>query len=150
MKKLLLILLLLLIPCIAFSQIFDLGADVGFGYLTEWESFITNIDIAIYINPNGLLSGVAYGGVEVLMENGVRFGMPVTTFLPYSDRYSIGGALNLNLLDITLYVSFTHYCLHPVWSGWNQFFEKAYAENSTKFMVGMNHNWPYKVNRRGK
>lgn len=141
MKKLLLILMLLLIPCIAFSQPLDVGLNAEIGYLTEWECYIANMDLALYVNPTGIISGVFYVGIEVLMDNAAG-----VFFLPYRDSYSIGAALNVGVF----YVKGEHYCTHPVWSGWSQFYEKAYTENCTKFSIGWQVNMPYRVNRRGR
>jgi len=142
MKKLLLILLLLLIPCIAFSQLFDIGGEFGFGYLTEWECYIAEVNVAFFVNPNGLINAVMYGGVETLMDTAGK----TFSFYPYLDRYSIGTTVNFSVF----YVDFTHYCILPVWSNWNQFTEKAYIENCTKITTGIRWNMPYKVNRRGR
>jgi len=143
MKKLLLVLLLLLIPCsIAFSQPLDMGVNAEIGYLTEWECFVAKGEVALYINPTGYIGGTFYVGLEVLMDlNDAAF-----TFAPYRDRYSVGATFNISVF----YIDVQHYCIHPVLSNWNQFIEKAYAENCTQISVGWKVNMPYIVNHKGR
>jgi len=142
MKKLLLILMFLLLPCMVFGQIFDVGADLGFGWLTEWESYIVTADVALYINPDGKIGGTLYGGVEVLM-GALGEGL---SFCPYSDRYSVGAVINVSIF----YAGVEHYCIHPVWSYQEQFDKHWYVENCTKIMAGISWQMPHRVKRRGK
>jgi len=144
MKKLLVLLMLLLlfVPCVAFSQVFDIGANFGFGRLIEWESYIVTVDLALYINPDGRIGGTLYGGVEVLMD-ALGEGL---SFCPYSDRYSVGAVINVSIF----YAGVEHYCIHPVWSYREQFYGHWYVENCTKIMAGIAWQMPHRVKRRGK
>jgi len=144
MKKLLLILLFLffLLSCVAFSQPLDMGINAELGYLTEWECYSMNMDIALYINPNGVIRGTVYGGIEVLMDiSDVAF-----AFAPYRDTYKIGATFNVSVF----YIKGEHYCTHTVISNWGEWYKKAYAENCTKFSIGWQVNMPYKVSHRGR
>ena len=144
MKKLLLILLFLffLLPCVAFSQPLDMGINCELGYLTEWKCYCLNMDIALYINPSGIIRGTLYGGMEVLMDITDAGFM----FAPYRDTYKIGAALHASVF----YVKGEWYCTHPVFSNWDQFYEKAYAENCGKISVGWQINMPCKIEHRGR
>jgi len=144
MKKILflLMLLFLLVPCMASAQFFDVGVNAELGYLTEWECYSLNMDIALYINPSGIIRGVVYGGIEVLIDiSDIAF-----AFAPYQDTYKIGAAFHVNVF----YVKGEWYCTHPVWSNWDQFYERAYGENCGKLSVGWQVNMPYTVSRRGR
>ena len=145
MKKLLPILLFLffLLPCMTFSQPLDMGINCEFGYLTEWECYSLNMDVVLFINPNGMIRGTVYGGIEVLMD--IHDAM--YAFAPYQDTYKIGATFNVSVF----YIKGEHYCTHPVISnflaGWT---ERGYAENCTKFSFGWQVNMPYKVEHRGR
>ena len=144
MKKLLLILLFLffLLPCVAFSQPLDMGINAEIGYLTEWDCYIASADMALYINPSGIIGGAVYVGIEVLMDlNDAGF-----MFAPYRDTYKIGATFNVSVF----YVKGEWYCTHPVFSNLDQFYENAYAENCGKISVGWQVNMPYKVNCRSR
>jgi len=147
MKKLLLVGLVVLLvvfsgTCV-FAQPLDMGINAELGYLTEWKCYSMNMDVVLFINPNGIIRGTVYGGIEVLMD----LHDMMYAFAPYQDTYKIGATFNVSVF----YIKGEHYCTHPVISnllaGWT---DRGYAENCTKFSVGWQVNMPYKVTHRGR
>jgi len=124
---------------------FSVGLDCSFGHLPNLSSYFANIDVALYVRPGKLINGVIFGGIEVLTDNGYKYGHSLLSFCPYQDRYSFGVALNVKMFSFKV----EHYCIHPVWSNWSQFAYRAYAENSTKFSIGIQYQYPFRVKRIG-
>ncbi|MBA7525005.1 hypothetical protein ES705_17150 [subsurface metagenome] len=125
------------------NPFFSPGIDLSLGYLPGLNSYFANIDVALYVRPDKLINGVIFGGVEVLSESSGKYGGSAFLFRPYQDRYSFGYALNITMFSLRI----EHYCIHPVWSDPSQFEAKAYAESSTKYSIGIQYHYPFKVKR---
>jgi len=127
------------------NPFFSTGVDFSFGYLPSLDFYSANVDAALYIRPDKLINGVVFGGIEVLMERARKYGGSAFSYCPYQDRYSFGMALNVKMFSLRI----EHYCIHSVLAHWSQFEAKLYAEDSTKFSIGVQHKFPFKVKRIG-
>lgn len=127
-----------------YNPFFSPGIDLSLGYLLGLNSHFANIDVALYVRPDKLINGVIFGGVEVLSERAGKYGGSAPSYCPYQDCYSFGYALNIKMFSLRI----EHYCVHPVWSSKSQFEAKAYTESSTKFSIGIQYHYPFRIERK--
>ena len=125
MKKFILCLVLLMAPGFLIAQ--EINGSFTMGYVPELEGFSTNLNVCLTIDRFSV-----YGGVEVLMEyNSFEFG---PRFAPYRDTYSIGSKY---YLTEWLFVEFDHSCTHPVYSSYQQFYDKFTGGSRSDLTVGI-------------
>ncbi|MBA7481041.1 hypothetical protein ES707_16509 [subsurface metagenome] len=125
------------------NPLFSSGIDLSLGCLPISGSYFANIDVALYVRPDKLINGVIFGGVEVLSERAGKYGGSASSYCPYQDRYSFGVALSVTMFSLRI----EHYCIHPVFSRRSQFEAKACTENSTKYSIGIQYHYPFRVKR---
>jgi len=123
---------------------FSIGLDCSFGHLPNLNSYFTNIDVVLYIRPDKLINGAIFGGIEILTERANKYDGPAFLFCPYQDRYSFGAALNIKMFSLRI----DHYCTHSVLADRSQFGAELY-EDTTKFSIGIQYQYLFKVKRIG-
>ena len=99
------------------------------GYVPELEGWETEIELNYF--PWRFLR--IRGGVEVLMDAG-GLGNAGISFQPYRSTYFVGARLNLTKV---LFVEMDHSCTHPVYSSYEQFYDKFEGGNRTVYAVGI-------------
>ena len=125
MKTIILCIILLMAPGFLIAQ--EINGSFTMGYVPELEGFSTNLNVCLTIDRFSV-----YGGVEVLMEyNSFEFG---PRFAPYRDTYSIGSKY---YITEWLFVEFDHSCTHPVYSSYQQFYDKFTGGNRTDLILGI-------------
>jgi hypothetical protein len=115
---------------------FEPHASLSCGYIPEFNSFETTLTIggSIWYKWMGLW---IFGRVDTRSDH-----YEGLSYMPYSDKYKVGGKLMFGQKkteekeSIHLYLFYEHYCIHPVYSDWEQFADNFYGENMTIYGVG--------------
>jgi len=125
MQKLLLILVLLFLPVMAFAGWYG---DIEFGSMPEAQCLYGNIEVGYDGEPIQNIPLHVWCGMDVLMvpTDGVFY-------RPFNDTYNIGGQIGWKIF----YIRAEHWCSHPVWSGEKLFEEKFRTYNETRLGAGI-------------
>jgi hypothetical protein len=99
------------------------------GYVPEIEGWETCIELNYF--PWTFLR--IRGGVEVLMDAG-GLGNAGISFQPYRSTYFVDARLNLTKV---LFIEMNHSCTHPVYSSYEQFYDKFEGGNRTVYAFGI-------------